>query len=440
MTDRPAEPASALDLLLADVNGVPRGKTVQTSALNDGDPPQFAAAVFFQTIAGHYAKGCMERHNPKDEDLILRPDWSSYSACPWKSGDHGQVICDSLDKSGAPVPYDSRTVLKRVLAVYEAAGLHPVVAPELEFYLLDPPQRDASALASAPGLHSRAEFGGEAFSIDALDKYQTFLDDVKAQSEAAGLPLSVFVHEVGPAQIELNLDHGDPLRRADQLFLLKRLVKACAMRHGHLASFMAKPLDRVPGSGAHLHCSVANGEGANIFALEDGRSPAALRHFIGGLQTWLPEAFALIAPNVNSFKRFVPDLSAPVNLEWGYDNRTAGLRVPHSPPAGGRVENRVAGADVNPYLLTAATLACGWLGLQDRLEPTRPHDGDAYEAPATLPGDLSQALRALAANSRLADLLSAAFIDAYVDVKRSELKDFQEWMTPWEVRYLGSQL
>ncbi len=440
MTDQPAELASTLDLLVADLNGAPRGKTVQTGALDDGDPPHFVAAAFFQTITGDYAEGCMERYDPKDEDLILRPDWSSYSACPWKPGDHGQVICDSLDKSGASIPYDSRNVLKRMLGIYADAGLHPVVAPELEFYLLEPIGQDASALALAPGLDGRAEFGGEAFSADALDKYAPFLDDVKAQGEAAGLPVSAFVHEVGPSQIELNLAHGDPLRRADQLFLLKRLVKACAMRHGYLASFMAKPLDGVPGSGAHLHCSVVDGTGGNIFALEDGRAPAALRHFIGGLQSWLPEAFALIAPNVNSFKRFVPDLSAPINLEWGYDNRTAGLRVPYGPPASGRVESRVAGADVNPYLLTATTLACGWLGMQDRVEPTQPHEGNAYEAPATLPSDLGQALVTLAANRRLADLLSEAFIEAYVDVKRIELQDFQKWMTPWEARYLGSQL
>ena len=440
MADRPAELASTVDLLLADLNGAPRGKMVQVSALDDSDPPHFAAAVFFQTITGDYVHACMERYDPKDEDLILRPDWSSYCACPWKSGDHGQVVCESLDKSGAAIPYDSRNVLKRILAIYADAGLHPVVAPELEFYLLEPLQRDAAALAPAPGLDGRAEFGGEAFSADALDKYAPFLDDLKAHSDAASLPVNAFVHEVGPAQIEINLAHGEPLRRADQLFLLKRLVKACAMRHGYLASFMAKPLAGVPGSGAHLHCSVADSEGANIFALAAGQAPAALRHFIGGLQTWLPEAFALIAPNVNSFKRFVPDLSAPINLEWGYDNRTAGLRVPCSPPAGGRVENRVAGADVNPYLLTATTLACGWLGMQDQLEPTKPHEGDAYEAPATLPDDPSQALRTLAANHRLADLLSQAFIEVYVDVKRSEQQDFQKWMTPWEVRYLGSQL
>ena len=440
MADQPAELASTLDLLLADLNGAPRGKTVQTSALDDADPPHFVAAAFFQTITGDYVGDSMERYDPKDEDLMLRPDWSSYSACPWKPGSHGQVVCDSLDKTGAAIPYDSRNVLKRVLAIYADAGLHPVVAPELEFYLLQPVQQEASALALAPGLNGRAEFGGEAFSADALDKYAPFLNDVKAQSEVAGLPVNAFVHEVGPSQVELNLAHGDPLRRADQLFLLKRLVKACAMRHGYLASFMAKPLDGVPGSGAHLHCSVANNEGVNIFALQDGKAPAALRHFIGGLQTWLPQAFALIAPNVNSFKRFVPDLSAPINLEWGYDNRTAGLRVPHSPPAGGRVENRVAGADVNPYLLTATTLACGWLGMQDGTEPTKPHEGDAYEAPATLPDDLAQALRTLAANRRLAELLCEAFIEVYVDVKRSELKNFQKWMTPWEVRYLGSQL
>ena len=440
MADQPAELASTLDLLLADLNGAPRGKTVQTGTLDEADPPHFVAAAFFQTITGDYVGDSMERYDPKDEDLLLRPDWSSYSACPWKPGSHGQVVCDSLDKSGAAIPYDSRNVLKRVLEIYADAGLHPVVAPELEFYLLQPVQQEASALALAPGLDGRAEFGGEAFSADALDKYAPFLDDVKAQSEAAGLPVSAFVHEVGPSQIELNLAHGDPLHRADQLFLLKRLVKACAMRHGYLASFMAKPLALVPGSGAHLHCSVANSEGVNIFALQDGKAPAVLRHFIGGLQTWLPEAFALIAPNVNSFKRFVPDLSAPINLEWGYDNRTAGLRVPYSPAAGGRVENRVAGADVNPYLLTATTLACGWLGMQDQVEPTKPHEGDAYEAPATLPDDLSQALRTLAANRRLAVLLSEAFIEVYVELKRSELRHFQKWMTPWEARYLGSQL
>ena len=327
MADQPAELASTVDLLVADLNGAPRGKTVQTDALDDGDPPHFVAAAFFQTITGDYSEGCMDRYDPKDEDLILRPDWSSYSACPWRPGDHGQVVCDALDKSGALIPYDSRNVLKRVLAVYADADLHPVVAPELEFYLLEPVQRDASALALAPGVDGRAEFGGDAFSADALDKYAPFLDDVKAQSEAAGLPVNAFVHEVGPSQVELNLAHGDPLRRADQLFLLKRLVKACAMRHGYLASFMARPLDGVPGSGAHLHCSVANDDGVNIFALQDGKAPAALRHFIGGLQTWLPEAFALIAPNVNSFKRF---RAGPL----GPHQPGVGLRQPHHRVAG----------------------------------------------------------------------------------------------------------
>jgi len=144
MADRPDELASTLDLLLADLNGAPRGKTVQTGTLNDADPPHFVAAAFFQTITGDYVGDSMERYDPKDEDLMLRPDWSSYGACPWKPGSHGQVVCDSLDKSGTDIPYDSRNVLKRMIAIYADAGLHPVVAPELEFYLLAPVQPGAS--------------------------------------------------------------------------------------------------------------------------------------------------------------------------------------------------------------------------------------------------------------------------------------------------------
>ena len=438
----PKAVAQQLEAFVVDMNGVPRGKLVDGAALAGGAPLRLALAVFFQCINGDYADEPMEAHNPKDGDMLLQPDWSTAVKAPWQAGDCGQVICATLDKAGGPLAFDPRNVLKRILGRYAEQGLAPVVAPELEFHLLKPPKRRALSLVPAAGRAGQVDFGGEAFSTEALDKFQPFLSDLRSLGDAAGLPVPVraIVHEMGPAQIELNLSHGDALSRADGLVLLKRLVKGCAAHHGQLASFMAKPLPGWPGSGMHLHCSLLDAQGANLFALRGGKAPAALRHFIGGLQAYLPAAFALIAPNPNSYKRFVAHSSAPINLQWGYDNRTAGLRVPFGDDASGRVENRIAGADANPYLLIAATLACGLLGLREKLKPSRPFKDDAYELPGNLPEDLGVALRGLAAEGKLVELLTPAFVETFISVKRRELRSFAKQLTPWEVRHLGSLL
>lgn len=433
----PAEVAQNLELLVADLNGVPRGKAITGGAFNPSNLPHLPAAVFLQCIHGKYADA-METYNPKDEDLLLRPDWSTYRATPWKGENSGQVICETLDKSGEPFAFDPRGILQRVIGLYLDKGLRPLVAPEVEFYLVAPPKRDDLALRPAPGADQQDEFGGEAFSSDALDKYAPFLADVRAMCRSMKIPLQAVVHEMGPAQLELNILHGDALARADEFFLLKRLVKGRAAQSGCLASFMAKPSADLPGSGLHLHLSLVDDRNANVFALKEGKAPKLLRHFIGGLQTYLPAAFALVAPNVNSFKRFTRDASAPINLHWGYDNRTAGFRVPFGGDANGRVENRVAGADANPYLAVVAMLACGLLGMNEAIDPTHPVKGDAYDLPADLPEDLGEALRRLSAQDKLKKILSKPFVDAFVSVKRRELQDAAQQITPWELGYLGS--
>jgi len=436
---KPAQLPDELELLVADMNGVPRGKTLRGASFSDDQLPHLAEAIFFQTITGGYA-AAMETYNPKDRDLLLRPDWSSFGATPWKAAPAGQVICETLDHRGELVAYDPRNVLRRVLDAYAAAGLRPVVAPEVEFYLLDPVSKDDLTLSTAAGLAGAAEFGGESFSPDALEKFAPFIADTREMCRNSGLALSAVVHEMGPAQIELNIAHGDPLSRADQLFLLKRLIKGCARKHGMLASFMAKPLVDGPGNGLHLHCSVLGADGDNVFALNRRRAPGSLRHFIGGLQRYLPTAFALMAPNVNSYKRFVRDQAAPINLDWGYDNRTTGFRVPFSDSESGRVENRIAGADANPYLIMAATLACGLLGMTESAEPSKPVTGDAYDKKRALPRDLGEALRMLEQSEKLVDALGPAFVEVFVSVKRAELAHFSSTITPWEVGYLGSAL
>ena len=432
--------AKRIDLLITDANGVPRGKTVESEALDENHLPRMAEAVLFQCIHGDYAEETMDSFNPKDEDLILSPDWSTYRRTPWKEEEVGQVICEATDKDGDPLPYDCRNVLKRVLARYAERGVTPIVAPEIEFYLMSAPKRGDQELEPGSGFDGRDEFGGEAFSFDALDRYGPFVSYLQDMSAAAELDLSAVVHEVGAGQIELNVKHGPALGVADQMVLLKRLVKGCALEHGYLASFMAKPSAELPGSGLHLHCSLQNAAGENLFALVDEKAPAALRHFIGGLQTYLPEAFLLLAPNINSYKRFAGDRSMPINLEWGYDNRTTGLRVPYGPPEEGRVETRVIGADANPYLMIAAILSAGLLGLEEAIEPTAASEEDCWELTTNLPDNLDQALVNLDESTKMADLMTRDFLDVFASIKRNELQDYNIRISSWEVSYLGSML
>lgn len=437
--NRPDPLPEELELLVPDINGIPRGKCLSGSAFSADSQPRLSQAILFHTVTGGYGDA-MAQYNPHDGDLILDPDWSTYRPTPWKSGSVGQVICNTLDASGKPVAYDPRNVLKKVLAVYAEQGLTPIIAPEVEFYLLQPVRAHDLSLRTAVGNAGAAEFGGESFNPDALDKYSELFEDIRMFSRMSGLELEAVVHEMGPAQVELNVTHGDVLSRTDQLFQLKRLIKGCAARHDLLASFMAKPLEALPGNGLHVHCSMLDADGQNIFKLKRGKAPDTLLHFIGGLQQYLPLAFALVSPNLNSFKRFVRDLSAPINLEWGYDNRSTGFRVPHSDAAAGRVENRVAGADANPYLIVAATLACGLLGLQNETPAKKPIRGDAYELTTDFPEDLADALRILEDSDALIDLLGQSFVDVFISVKRNELSHFARSITQWEVQYLGSAI
>jgi len=205
---------------------------------------------------------------------------------------------------------------------------------------------------------------------------------------------------------------------------------------------MAKPIEEAAGSGLHIHTSMNDADGNNVFALQDGQATVMLKHYIAGLQYYLPRAFALFSPTINSYKRFVPDLSAPVNLEWGYDNRTTGFRIPYDTDENGRVENRIAGADANPYLFTAATLACGLLGIREKLEPTEPVESNAYylNLPAAFPRDLGAALVELQNCQPIIDLIGKDFIDSFVSIKQMEIDHFQAEISLWEQRYLCESL
>ncbi|MCB1693552.1 MAG: glutamine synthetase [Pseudomonadales bacterium] len=435
----PAGLPDQLEILVADMNGIPRGKLIQGRSIANGSLPHLALSHFFQTITGGYAD-LIDVHNPKDEDMLLMPEWETYRRTPWKENNCGQVICRTMTKRGEPITYDPRNCLRTILAAYEERGWRPIIAPEVEFFLVEPISDADLPLVPATGEQGRVESGGESFSVDALESYSEFIATLNQVSTDADIRFHGLAHEMAPAQMELNVHHGEALSRADELFMLKRLVKACAVQHEMVASFMAKPMEDHPGSGLHLHVSIFDQDDNNILALNGGEAGEGLLHFIGGLQEYLPQAFALMAPTVNSFKRFQPELAAPFNLEWGYDNRTAGLRVPYDDDRNGRVENRIAGADANPYLFIATTLACGLLGLERKVLPRAPLESSAYDLEPTFPMDMYSALRRLDACDEIKSLLGKNLVDIYIDVKRTELAHFDAEIHPWERRFLADAL
>lgn len=434
----PSNLPERLELIISDMSGVPRGKVMDSASFDPTHLPHLPAGLFFQSLTGKYVDA-IATYNPTDSDVLLSPDWSTLTPVVWKDGDSAQVICETLDKAGKPLAYDPRNVLLRVLDAWGEDGLSPVIAPEAEFYLLSAGTPPEEPFQIAAGRDNRLEQGGEAFSIDALEKFDTFTDAVTGACQQVGIGLSGVVHEMGPAQVELNLNHGPALKLTDELLTLKRIVKGAAFAEGMTASFLAKPLDNRAGSGLHVHVS-AYRDGHNVFSLIDGKVGEPLRYFIGGLQKFLPEAFALIAPNVNSYKRFVPGLAAPINLEWGYDNRTTGFRVPYDKDENGRLENRVIGADANPYLAVAATLGCGLLGMRNRVEPSPAFGSDAFQLATDLPRDLPAALKRLNATPELETLFGKPFLDVYTSVKTQEMRHFSNEVTPWERRFLGAEL
>jgi glutamine synthetase len=242
---------------------------------------------------------------------------------------------------------------------------------------------------------------------------------------------------VGAGQMEINFFHAHPLGLADEVFMFKRTVREAALRHDMYATFMAKPIAGEPGSAMHIHQSILNkATGLNIFSNPDFTASKEFYWYIGGLQRYIPAAMALFAPYVNSYRRLVRSNAAPINIQWGTDNRTVGIRSPVAGAAARRVENRVIGADANPYVALAATLACGYLGMMNKIEPSPECKGDAYLGDFQLPRSLGEALTLLRDEKDLADVLGAAFITVYTEVKEVEHAEFMKVISPWEREHL----
>jgi glutamine synthetase len=428
---------SEVEAIIPDMAGIARGKVMPAEKFAEDSGMRLPESIFLQTVTGDYPVDTSSAMSPAEMDIVLKADPKTVRVVPWAAEPTAQVIHDCYYSDGRRVTMAPRQVLQHVLELYEQRGWEPVVAPELEFYLVEP-NIDADYQLKPPvGRSGRAEPGRQSYSIAAVNEFDPLFDDVYAFCEAQEIEIDTLIHEDGPAQMEINLLHGEALGLADQAFLFKRTMREAALRHKMYATFMAKPHAKEPGSAMHIHQSIVDTKTRkNIFSNPDGTPSALFFSHIAGLQRYLPAAMSLFAPNVNSYRRIQRFQMAPINVQWGYDNRTAGLRVPFSTPEARRVENRLGGADANPYIALATSLACGYLGMTEGLQPTEPVTGSAHEMPFALPRSLDEALSRLRDCEPLVTLLGEPFVAAYTLVKQAEYEVFLQVISSWEREHL----
>ncbi|MFD0980189.1 glutamine synthetase family protein [Tropicimonas aquimaris] len=426
-----------VEAIIPDLVGMSRGKAMPHHKFSPQETFFLPISLFYQTVSGEYVD--MEDITDQwlEKDIVLRPDMATATAVPWAEDATLQVICDLETRDGTPLGIAPRNVLKRVLSFYAEKGWSPVVAPELEFYLTKPNTDPNEAIEPPLGRTGRKGASRQSYSMVAVDEYGEVIDTIYDYAEAQGLEIDTVIQEGGAGQIEINLLHGDPLKLADQVFYFKRTIREAALKNGVFATFMAKPMRDEPGSAMHIHQSVVDREGRNIFSNEDGSETDAFFHFIGGSQQYLMAVVPLLAPYVNSFRRFNAEgMSAPTNLEWGQDNRTTGLRIPNSKPGARRIENRVIGIDCNPYLAIAASLACGYLGMVNRVTPRPIAEHEVYESETRLPEDLGYALELFDEELVVREVLGAEFCQLYSGIKHAEHDEYKREISPWERQHL----
>lgn len=427
-----------VECIFPDITGYPRGKLTPADRFAAGAELRICQAIPMQAVTGEYS------YNPvfpdSDPDVRMLPDYRTLTLAPWASVQRAVAVHDCVELNGELCQFAPRSTLKKVLASYSELGLQAVVAPEIEFYLTAANADPVQALVPPVVRGGRAEVGNSAFSLNMLNELAPFWDEFRSAQLTLGIQADTWIHEVGPTQYEVNLLHGDPVAVADQAFLFKYAAREIALKHGLNAVFMAKPIAGSAGSSMHLHISVVDADGHNIFSQADGSASSLFAHFIAGLQHYGPELMLMFAPHVNSYRRYVAGSQAPTNLAWGYDNRTTGLRIPASQPVARRVENRVAGADANPYLAIAASLAAGLAGMQEQLQPSAPLAGNGYDEAHGLPRSMEAALHQLQHSRFARQAFGEDFVTGYCAVKALEYDHYLGEVSAWERRFLLPQV
>jgi len=423
------EGCEQVDLLLADTNGLLRGKRITRDALEKvyADGVCLPMSLIATDITGNTVEETGLGYDIGDEDRICRPIPGTLRPVPWAPRPSAQLLLSMEDGSGGAFEVAPRTVLQRVLGRFDALGLTPVVAVELEFYLFDalPDARGRPQTPADPRSGLRSD-STQVYYLQELDEHRDFLDAVAAACQAQRVPADTAVAEYAPGQFEINLRHRpDAVAACDDALLLKRTIKAIAQQQGRLASFMAKPFPDQAGSGLHLHVSLLDGQGRNVFAGSSQAPATSLLHAIGGLQQAARPSLLLFAPHANSYRRFVANAFVPLDASWGFNNRTVALRIPHGDPANTRIEHRISGADANPYLVAAAVLAGILDGLEQAIEPGPRTEGNAYAQAEPTHPDWRASIEAFLREDFIARHFGERFRHVYGQQKRREMLDFQ---------------
>ena len=426
-----ANPAvRSIHLIWTDICGVARGKILRRDELvpawRDGRFMPISAMVLDVTGQDVPETGLV--FDEGDRDVLLWPVSGSLVNIPWTDEPAAQYLASVSDLDGTPHYFDPRSVLEKIVNRFKAdLNMIPVGAVELEFYLMD----RASALAGKP-MAPKSQINEfrpqhyQAYYLQDLDDFAPFFKDLYACCDAQGLPAKTLISEYSPGQMEIVLRHrADVLKACDEAIMLKRLIKAVAEKHGLAATFMAKPYSAWTGSGMHVHVSLGDEQGNNLFATEDPQSNELLMQAVGGLKAAMAETMLIFAPNGNSYRRFRRNSYAPVSASWGINNRTVSLRIPAGAANACHIEHRPSGADANPYLVMAAILAGMHHGITGKIDPGNPVTGNGYEKRAKyIPGNWFDAIDAFWKASILKEYFGKNFVDTYCTLKEVEADRF----------------
>ncbi|MEX5727010.1 glutamine synthetase [Rhodovulum iodosum] len=405
-----------------DLNGQARGKRVPARFAGKAEEEgvRFPLSVLNLDIWGEDIDESPLVFETGDADGVLYPTGRGFVPMPWLDAPSALLPLWMYREDGRPFEGDPRHALARVLERYAAHGWHPQVATELEFYLIDD-SKDTLAPPRSPRSGKRRA-GAEILGLRTIDAFDAFFNDLYDACEAMDIPADALISEGGMGQFEINLCHTEAMKAADDTWLFKLLVKGMARQHGFAASFMAKPYPDHPGNGLHIHFSVLDGAGDNIFDDGGARGTPALHHAVAGCLKALPEMALILAPHANSYARLVPGAHAPTAISWAYENRTAAIRIPGGNPKARRIEQRTAGGDVNPYLTVAATLGAALEGIEAELTPPAPVTGNAYAQDLPqLPADWASAISAFEAGELVARIFPPGLVENLVRTKRQEM-------------------
>jgi glutamine synthetase len=421
---------TSIHVIWTDICGVARGKILRRDELvpawKDGRFMPISALVLDVTGQDVPETGLV--FDEGDRDMLLWPVPGSLVRIPWMEEPTAQYLASVHDLDGTPHFADPRNALEAIVKRFQTElNMTPVGAVEVEFFLMD----RASAIAGEPRapkslINEHRPQHYQAYYLQDLDDFAPFFKDLYAYCEAQGLPAKTLISEYAPGQMEIVLRHrADVLKACDEGIMLKRLIKATAEKHGMAATFMAKPYAQWTGSGMHIHVSLGDEKGNNLFAAEDPMQNELLLHSIGGLKAAMAESMLIFAPNANSYRRFRRNSYAPVSASWGINNRTVSIRIPAGAANACHIEHRPSGADANPYLVMAAILAGMHYGITEKADPGNPVVGNGYEKRAKyIPGNWFDAIDAFWRASILKEYFGKPFVDTYCTVKEVEADRF----------------